>query len=351
VSLVRLKIEGVRNLAPVVIQPGANINWFQGPNGAGKTSVLEAVFLLARGKSFRSHRISSMIQHGEELVRVVGHRAEDEAVMGMERSVGSWRGRIGGQECQRLSEFAVCLPLVLMQPDSHRLIDGSPENRRQYLDWQLFHVEQTYLPTWQRYARYLRQRNAALKAKAGDAVLRAVEGPMAEAGERMSALRAGIAGFLLDSISELAAELGMRLPEPIELRYRAGFDPEEGLVAALHDARARDRDLGYTRPGPHRADLLVTCGGQAAAQELSRGQQKLMALLLLLAQLRSLQKGNVRPLLLLDDPVSELDQDHFLRLLTWLEDQPAQVWVTSTEPYQGAARRFHVEQGRIEPVV
>lgn len=292
-----------------------------------------------------------MIQHGEELVRVVGHRAEDDAVMGMERSAGSWRGRIGGRECQRLSEFAACLPLVLMQPDSHRLIDGTPENRRQYLDWQLFHVEPSYLPTWQRYARYLRQRNAALKSGADDAVLRALEGPMAEAGERMSMLRAGVVGALSEAVVALAAGLGVKLPGDIELRYRAGYDPDDGLAAALHEARARDRDLGYTRRGPHRAELVVTCGGQAAAQELSRGQQKLMALLLLLAQLQALQHGNIRPLLLLDDPVSELDRPHFLRLQAWLEDQAAQVWLTSTEPCTGAARVFHVEQGRIEPVV
>ena len=313
--------------------------------------MLEAIFLLARGRSFRSHRISSMIQHGEELVRVVGHRAEDDAVMGMERSVGSWRGRIGGRECQRLSEFAACLPLVLMQPDSHRLIDGTPENRRQYLDWQLFHVEPSYLPTWQRYARHLRQRNAGLKSGADDAVLRAVEAPMAEAGERMGALRAGVVDVLSKAVVNLAEGLDIRLPGDIELRYRAGFDPDEGLMAALKGSRERDRELGYTRRGPHRAELVINCGGEAAAQELSRGQQKLMALLLLLAQLKALQQGSIRPLLLLDDPVSELDRDHFSRLQAWLECQAAQVWVTSTESCPGSARVFHVEQGRIEPVL
>jgi len=141
------------------------------------------------------------------------------------------------------------------------------------------------------------------------------------------------------------------LPGDIELRYRAGYDPGEGLAAALDHSRARDRELGYTRRGPHRAELVISCGGQAAAQELSRGQQKLMALLLLLAQLQALQQGSIRPLLLLDDPVSELDRDHFSRLQAWLERQAAQVWVTSTESCVGSATVFHVEQGRIKPVV
>lgn len=350
-SLKRLSIEGVRNLAPVEIAPGENLNWFQGANGAGKTSVLEAVFLLARGRSFRSHRISSVIQHGQDRVRVVACRWSDGMTLGMERSAGSWRGRIGGKECLRLSEFAACLPLVLMQPDSHRLIDGGPEHRRQYLDWQLFHVEPHYLETWQRYARYLRQRNAGLRSGASDAVLQALEQPMAEAGERMSAFRAGLVDKACVVIDSLAATLGIHLPGAVEFRYRRGYPVEEGLLGALSASRARDRELGFTRPGPHRGELVIQCAGQAAAQELSRGQQKLLALLLQLSQLDGLVGEGVRPLLLLDDPVSELDGRHFGLVLDWLEQQPVQAWVTATVPCPTAGRMFHVEQGKIERVL
>ena len=350
-TLAQLHVEGVRNLAPVTLQPGAGLNWLQGDNGAGKTSVLEAVFLLARGRSFRSHRIGSIIQHGREQLRVVAHQSEDGVVLGMERSAGSWRGRIGGQDCHRLSEFAARLPLVLMQPDSHRLIDGGPEHRRQYLDWQLFHVEPGYLPVWQRYSRYLRQRNAALKSGADGAVLRALEIPMAEAGEQMGRLRAGLVEATTRAIADLAGALGVILPGEVGLGYRWGYDETEGLAAALEASRSRDRDLGFTRRGPHRGELVVRCGGQSAAQELSRGQQTLMALLLLLAQLKALREGPVKPLLLLDDPVSELDRRHFEGLLDWLNGQPIQVWVTSTLPCAAPARVFHVEQGRIEPMV
>ncbi len=350
-SLERLSIEGVRNLTPVEILPGPGLNWFQGANGAGKSSVLEAIFLLARGRSFRSHRIASVIQHGRERVQVVARRSADGMTLGMERSAGAWRGRIGGSDCLRLSEFAARLPLVLMQPDSHRLIDGGPEHRRQYLDWQLFHVEPLYLATWQRYSRYLRQRNAALKASAGDPVLRALEGPMAEAGERVSAFRAGLVDAAGESIQRLAASLGIHLPGAVELRYRAGYALEDGLADVLTASRPRDREMGFTRQGPHRAELVIQCAGQAAAQELSRGQQKLVALLLQLAQLGGLVGEGVRPLLLLDDPVSELDDRHLGLVLDWLETQPVQSWVTATSPCPRSGRVFHVEQGEIERVL
>lgn len=350
-SLAQLTIQGVRNLAPVTLQPGSSLNWFQGENGAGKTSVLEAVYLLARGRSFRSHRIGSVIQHNQDQLRVVARRAEDGTMLGMERSSAVWRGRIEGQDCQRLSEFAARLPLVLMEPDSHRLIDGGPEHRRQHLDWQLFHVEPDYLPTWQRYSRYLRQRNAALKSNAETAVLRALEGPMAETGEKLGSLRAGLIEGITHAVLVLAEALAVKLPGKVSLAYRWGYDRETGLAVELEASRPRDREVGYTRHGPHRAELVVQCGGRSAAQELSRGQQKLLTMLLLLAQLGALQSGSIQPLLLLDDPVSELDQRHLSGLLAWLEGQAAQVWVTATSSCPSPATVFHVEQGRIEPVV
>ncbi|MEE4297238.1 MAG: DNA replication/repair protein RecF [Wenzhouxiangella sp.] len=350
-SLAQLTIEGVRNLAPVTLRPSSNLNWFQGENGAGKTSVLEAVYLLARGRSFRSHRIGSVIQHNQNQLRVVAQRAEDGTMLGMERSSTAWRGRIAGQDCHRLSEFAARLPLVLIEPDSHRLIDGGPEHRRQHLDWQLFHVEPDYLPIWQRYSRYLRQRNAALKSNAETAVLRALEGPMAEAGEKMGRLRAGLVESTTAAVLDLAEALGVQLPGEVSLAYRGGYDADAGLALELEASRARDRELGYTRRGPHRAELIVQCDGQSAAQELSRGQQKLLAMLLLLAKFGALRSGPTQPLLLLDDPVSELDRRHFAGVLAWLEGQDTQVWVTSTSPCPCPATVFHVEQGRIRPVV
>ncbi|TVS11485.1 MAG: DNA replication/repair protein RecF [Wenzhouxiangella sp.] len=351
-TLDRLSIQGVRNLEPVELCPGAGLNWLSGPNGAGKTSVLEALYVLARGRSFRTHRLSSVIQHGVQSLRVVARRLDDQRRLGMERSADSWRGRIDGRDCQRLSEFAAALPLVLMEPDSHRLIDGGPDHRRQFLDWQLFHVEPSYLDTWRRYARFLRQRNAALKAGAPDRVLEALEGPMIRAGDQLNHWREGQVAAVAESVTRLGAELGLRLPGVIELNYRRGHPPDQGLAESLEEFRQRDRELGYTRRGPHRADLLLSSGGRSAAQELSRGQQKLLALLLLLAKLELVaEQGERRPILLLDDPVSELDDAHLDQLLAWLSAQAVQVWVTATSECPVQATMFHVERGQIRSVV
>ncbi len=351
-SLDRLQIAGLRNLREAELAPGPGLNWLHGLNGAGKTSVLEAIYLLARGRSFRSHRIGPIIQHGCEQIQVVARRRQDGRMLGMERSVATWRGRIAGQDSRRLSEFAAKLPLVLMEPDSHRLVDGGPEHRRQYLDWQLFHVEHDYLSTWQRYARMLRQRNTALKTAEDDALLRALERPMAEAGEVITRLRADWVSRLNLAVSALADQLGIVLPGPVTLRYRSGHPADVDLADSLAAARLRDREAGFTRQGPHRADMVLACSDQPAAQELSRGQQKLLALLLLLAQLESLLSGaGPAPMLLLDDPVSELDGRHLGLVLDWVSAHPVQTWVTSTSDCPGPATVFHVEQGWISAMV
>ena len=347
-----LSIWGVRNLRPLELQPDPGLNWFQGANGAGKTSVLEAIHILARGRSFRSQRLSSVIQHGQDQLRVVARRRADGRMLGMERSADSWRGRIDGADCQRLSEFATALPLVLMEPDSHRLVDAGPEYRRHYLDWQLFHVEHDYLETWRRYARYLRQRNAALKAGASDAVLAALERPMIESGERINAARLGVIGLLAASVNRLAEAMGLRLPGDVRLSYRPGHPADQVLSESLPAFRGRDRELGYTRRGPHRAELVLLCGEEPAAQELSRGQQKVLALTLLLAKLDLLaDHGALEPVLLLDDPVSELDDTHLNTILAWLRLRAVQTWITATTPAPNGVAMFHVEQGQIERVV
>lgn len=348
-ALSHLTIRGVRNLEPCELTPAAGINWFHGDNGAGKTSILEAIHVLARGRSFRATRLKGVIQHDQPALQVVVRR-DNGSRLGLERSREDWRGRIDGRDTRRISEFAAALPLVLIEPDSHRLVDGGPDRRRSYLDWQLFHVEHDFLQTWQRYARLLRQRNAALKSGAGAPTLAALEAPMVVVAERINRSRSQQVADLSRVVDDLLQELRLRLPGRIQLRYRTGHPPDTDLAEALAEQRDSDRERGFTQRGPHRAELVLTSDGHPAAVELSRGQQKLLALTLLLAQLVVLGRaGDRQPLLLLDDPVSELDRGHLDQLLAWLRPRQLQCWITGTEAWSHADRLFHVEQGRVIP--
>ncbi|MGY6586715.1 MAG: DNA replication/repair protein RecF [Wenzhouxiangella sp.] len=345
-SLAQLGVQGLRNLAAQTLTPAPGVNCLWGPNGAGKTSFLEGIYLLGRGRSFRASQAASLIQHGQDRLMVTARLIHKDQRLGMERSRDGWRGRIAGQDCRRISEFAAALPLVLVEPDSHRLVDGGPEVRRQHLDWQLFHVEQDYLTVWQRYARLLKQRNVALKQGASNAVLAALEAPMADAGEQINQLRAQEVEQTARSLAALVGELGLRLPGETQLRYRAGHPDGLPLAEAWAEQRVSDRERGFTQRGPHRAELVLLSNARPAATEMSRGQQKLLAFCLLMAQLARLnEKASRQPVLLLDDPVSELDPVHLNSVYDWVSRQSFQTWMTMTAAPDRDFALFHVEQG------
>lgn len=346
-----LQLTDFRNLAECELEPAPGINWLCGDNGAGKTSVLEAVHVLATGRSFRSSRIAPLVRDGCAAFRVVCRTAEPEHRLGVERSAAGWRGRIDGVSTQRLSAFARAMPVVAVHPENHRLLEGGPDLRRSFLDWGLFHVEHAYLDDWKRYSRLLRQRNAALRYGADAALLASLEEPMAEAAAALDRRRQTYLLGLSEELAALEEELAFAVPA-LDLGYRASCDSAPAYRAQWADARRRDLEQGFTREGPHRADVAVRADDRLAAPRLSRGQTKLAALLLRLAQMRVAARVDRAPALLLDDPVSELDRGHLERLLGWLATQSNQVWITAVDaPGRSSARVFHVEQGRIRPMV
>lgn len=352
-------MRNLRTLEDVDIRPFPAANWLYGENGAGKTSILEAIVLLARGHSFRSPQLNPVLGPAGDRLQVIARLKADsgrEIVLGVERHREGWTGRIDGRPVSRISEFARCLPLVVIEPESHQLVSGGPRVRRQLMDWTLFHVEHTYLDQWKAYARLLRQRNAALRTGAADSVIEALDVPLIRAAGVLDDKRRQLVVRLAETIDRLRETITVRL-EPLALSYRGGWPAEQTLAESLARHRATDRERGFTRYGPHRADLQMRIRERLVNERLSRGQQKLVSLLLLLGQHALLARDAGRsPLLLLDDPVSELDAAHLHSLLDWVSELPGQVWITAVSApgtSWSGLELFHVEQGRVEarPVV
>ena len=345
------RAERFRCLADVELElaPGANL--FVGPNASGKTSLLEAAFFLSRGRSFRSRRRDTLIAYGSDAFLLTG-KANSETgpiALGVRGSRGGTEWHVGGEPATGSAESAERFPAQIVDPEVHKLLEEGPGRRRRFLDWGVFHVEHGFLPNWRRYQLALRQRNAALKQDAGDADLAAWEQELAASGETLSAQRDNYLERLAAPLVSIGTSL---LGSPIRLIHHRGWSPEQPLLEAIANDRRRDRRYRATQLGPHRGDVVVQVEDRPAKDYVSRGQQKLVAAGLMLAQLQvQEQERPGRSALLLDDPAAELDGENLSRLMALVRCASAQLWVTSLNPriseHLGKVRVFHVKHGEI----
>ena len=358
--VIRLTASGLRRFDSASIDPAPGLNLITGDNGAGKTSLLEALHLMAYGRSFRGRVRDGLVRTGAEAVEVFvewqeGGEARHRRA-GLRHTGQSWVGRLDGQNVGQLGELCAALAVVSFEPGSHALVTGGGEPRRRFVDWGLFHVEPDFLPLWRRYARALKQRNALLKSGAGGQQLDAWDHELAEAGEPMTRHRRQ---YLEQLQTRLLAVAGDLLPAlgASSIEFQSGWRSSElSLADALLLARDRDRGVGYTTVGPHRADWRIDYAAHPHREALSRGQAKLTALSALLAQAEDYaQRRGEWPIMALDDLASELDRNHQCRVLQRLLGSGAQVFVTGTEPPSALAELevapavFHVEHGLIQP--
>jgi DNA replication and repair protein RecF len=360
-KVLRLDIVGLRCIDQLSLRSGDGVQFLLGANGAGKTTILEAMHLLGYGRSFRAGARDAVIRRGAVEATVFaeiesGTRGRHR--VGLRRGAAEWSARLDDSDVGSLLElFRVC-PVVCFEPGSHALIAGASELRRGYLDWSVFHVEPDFLPAWRRHQRALRQRNAGLKAGWDDDALEPWELELAMASQVVARCRRQVIADLATAVVLKASAFLPELGVP-ELRLSSGFgdrpvDSIEDLVRAYADSRAGDRERGHTRFGAQRADWTLAFEGAPRREHLSRGQEKLAALVMELAQVQHFREQvGEWPLLLLDDLASELDLEHQARVLDWVFATGVQAWLTGTfvpEALQQRARDwtlFHVERGRV----
>ena len=360
-AISQLQITGIRNLLPVTLVTSPRINILYGANGSGKTSVLEAIHLLAMARSFRSTRLQPMIQYEQDSCTVFADIQRDDgsrSKLGISRDRQSeLRIRIDGQNARSAAQLAQLVPLQLINPDSFRLLEGSPKPRRQFLDWGVFHVEHQFISAWQRLQASLKQRNSCLRHGIMDAsIIAAWDHELCLASDEIDQLRQAYIAQLKPVFEETLAKL-LDLPG-LTLSYFRGWDRSNSLQDVLNKNLERDRALGYTQAGPQRADLRVRIEKNNAVDILSRGQQKLVICALRIAQGYLLSQARRNECIyLVDDLPSELDEQHRLALCKLLDDLNCQVFITCVDQHimssgwrtDTPVSLFHVEHGQITP--
>ena len=353
--LLSLEVANYRNITKAELTPGRELTVICGNNGQGKTNLLEAIWLLTGGKSFRGGKDAELVRRGEPfaVLEASTQRAQQPEEAGSEEpdepnhirlTIGTpdspRPGRtaaVNGAPPKRASSLAGSFPAVVFDPGHLSLVKGAPEGRRKFLDAALCQLYPGYLALYRRYVRALQQKNALLRHSATGrerpyaekaALLEVLNVELAQQGEAIQQRRRAY----LERLAPLACSNYEELShgaERLTLRYAAQFEPG-GLARLLRQRQTEELRAGQSLCGPHREDLELLLDGQPAKVFASQGQQRSVVLSLKMAEAAAAASiTGEHPVLLLDDVLSELDDGRKQYLLTRMREK--QTFVTSCD--------------------
>lgn len=350
----KLKIHNCRILKEVDIELSPSLNIFCGDNGSGKTSLLEALTLLSRGRSFRTSRIAEVIHYDESSVLIastIQSNSGSHTKIGIEKLSGKTNIRINQKDIHSQSELSRFLPITVIHPDSIKLITGSPSERRAYIDWLCFYLYPGFYDTWRTYQHILKQRNICLKNKAHRYALNTWTEELINLQPVIHKFRHNALEILKPHILDITSEILDHFKCEVDLK--SGFPlhvdlDKKSLVNFYEDKTDIDIKFGRTSSGVHRADLSILMNGIPAIHSASRGQLKLLCICLLLAQSRTINNDGENGVIIIDDIAAELDMDNKNTLLEYLNKLNQQLIITTPSNDKiilNKAKMFHVKHG------
>ena len=364
----QLSWRSYRNLQDASITPHSGLNLFVGSNGQGKTNLLSAIYWLATLRPLRAQRLRELIRWGAQECAVSGLIERDDLSHQLRVSTNG-RQRLAFREGKRVapSDYFGPLSLIAFTPRDLSLVYGAPEQRRRFLDRAIFTTQLAHLKVVLEFQRALSSRNQLIRSHAEDTLFDAYEAILAARGATLALSRARYRDLLAPRFQEIYREI---TGESAKLLYRPAFpwpgelkgeqlvmpEAREQLQGTLlecwREGRSRDRQRGFTLRGPQQDELTVLLGDRPARTYASQGQQRALALALKLAEIGLLEeRSGERPVLLLDDISSELDEDRSAALFRFLDQFQGQRFLTTTDeryiPLSGARRCWRVRAGEL----
>lgn len=331
-----ITLHNFRSYGEASYEFGEGVNIIIGPNAVGKTNLLEAIYISASGKGFRSAKDSELIKNGEIWSRVdAGFDSQERSVL-LEKPHEGVRLKksfvSGGNKRSRLS-FEDTKPAVLFQPDDLRLMSGSPSRRRDYADTLLSQLIPSFRQDILAYERTLLQRNSFLKSSSRTSdQLFVWNMQLAERGGRIIKRRSELVDEINKNISRIYSKVAGN-DFQIKLIYEPSLPAAKdsnSLLAALDKSFNLDIRRGYTTVGPHRDNIAIHINDRPFREVASRGENRTLVLALKIFELQQLEKSrHEKPLLLLDDVFSELDSLRRKSLTKFLRNY--QTFITTTD--------------------
>ncbi len=335
-------VHNLRNLEALELTPN-RCNVFVGENGSGKTSLLESVFLLSRGKTFRHHQPKHYIAHEHNDCTVFARLTSNDTLAISKDKKALTTLRHNQNPVATQAPLTRMLPTLLIDPSSMAILDERAEGRRQLLDWLCFYCDREFHSQWLTYQKLLKQRNSLLKtlkyktqSPAMYDEIKAWDSSLSRYAAALHAIRETIFIAWQASFDTMVTLLLPQYAKRLTLHYHPGYDTTMPLQHILHERLATDIDAGYTRIGIHRADITIYLTlahkKELATHILSRGEKKLLITALKLAQLPLVCKQDKTPIVLIDDIGAELDHIATKRLIDKLASLPCQLFITSLDP-------------------
>ncbi len=334
-QLKRLSLKAFRNYTDADLELGPGLNLVIGPNGHGKTNLVEAVYFLCLGRSFRERIDRRLIMFGAPQARLCGdvewagrgHKVE----VAWRRS-GSKKAWLDGAKLGRISELVGKTPVVSLTPEDGSLVHGDPGARRRFLDIVLAQTDRSYLSALKRYRRALLQRNLCLR-EGRFTLAEAYEDSLEESAVEIRRCRRALVDFIQESSAQTYRDISSQ-GESLRLKYRpnppTGEEDTDSVAQALSDARDLDRERGFTSVGPHRDDIQIDMDERELKTYGSHGQSRTALATLKLAEVSYyLRIYNRPPILIMDEVAAVLDRGRASNLIRLLSDMSSQVFVTS----------------------
>jgi len=358
-SVLQFTATNFRNLDSEKVDFHTDLNFIVGDNGSGKSSLLEALFYLGHGKSFRTSHVDSLIAHSFDKF-VISIKTHDDRQLGVSRSVnGETQIKVNGERYIRLSELAKNIAIQVITPESFKLFFGGPKERRKFVDLGMFHVKHSFSSLWKDFNRVLKQRNACLKTRIRNQ-------HSIYWTEQFCSISENIAGLRKKYITELKDELeywlNILLPnvaDKIDINYLQGWNSKKELHEVLAANVEREYERGFSLYGAQKFDIRFVINNIAIEHQLSRGQQKLFLLALTFAQAKLIEKvKRVKPIILIDDIGAELDIHSRIALASAYQYLNCQTIITAIDkvaveplvPSDNNYNMFHVKHGRISAI-
>ena len=353
-----ISLHHFRNYLSQKVEFGRGINIFSGRNAQGKTNLLEAIYFLSTGRSFRTTRVTELIRHGSKALHINGliERQGSVVNLSINYSENNKIAQINARRAARFQEIVGLLNVVIFAPDDIEIIKGPPLNRRRYLDIQIAQTNKNYIKKLYQYNQVVRQRNAVLRSRKlstldvwNDELVKHGVTIVLERKKTMRRL-SPLARLAHRKIAEGKEELWIEYSSLVKGSEQA--EMEESFRGLLRSRAEQEKKNGVTMVGPHRDEIIFTINGLDARSYASEGQRRSAVMALRLAQYEFVKSGGEeKPIVLIDDVTADLDPMRKRAFLPLLNEKGQIFAATASDEKvfenQAGARLFTIEKGAV----